>query len=242
MTSNTPLLFAGAILCAATGALAAHLLGPREPSTPAYASGAPALEPSADPLVDLGAEETATRELDRRLGALELAQHASSRADLGSAEDDTVGADRIAELEQRLAALEERLAAGGAARALPLAVNEEMKLQVAEALEEVRMDEAVEKITDRQEREAEALEQRLDKYQAALGLSEGQVSDLRGMFEERQRRERELVQLWRDGADDETMTTEKESLRADLSNQLGEVLSPQQVEEFYELQRGGGGK
>lgn len=239
MNQNTTLtIFAVAVLSAATGAAAARLFAPPSAATPAETD---ALELDVDPFAELGEMRGATDDLERRLGALELAAHSGARTAAGPEDAVDAGA-RLADLEARVAALTEQLANSGAPRGLPSATSEEMKLQVADALEEVRMDETVAKLTGRQEREAEQLDVRLEKYQAALGLSEGQVSDLRGMFGDRQRRERELVQLWRDGATEEAMSVEKQSLQDDMVNELGQVLSPQQYEDFFELQRAERGK
>jgi len=115
----------------------------------------------------------------------------------------------------------------------------EFQQEIATALNQIRHQEAVDKVRHRQEsRLAELDETLLPKVEEWLQLTPSQTYEMRTALLNQFERENELVRRWEAGEDDEVLGEQKASDRETLRVELSRFLSPQQLETY--LSRGGG--
>jgi len=227
-----------AVLGAASGGVTAALL--IGSSSPEGDSGAAA----AVPEVDAGAEALAlveelrkeNRELRDRLAIVEVRQQPAQRDPAG---DFVLEEDFLAFSDE----VREWMSGGsGAARSQPEGVvAPELKNQVADALQTLRKEEQVAKVKKTLDKEAANIEQRVTKMSEWLELDTYQQDDVRVILADKERRDRELVQMWEDGVDDEVLGETKRTNGQELFASLQRVLTPQQYETFT-ARYGAGGK
>ena len=103
------------------------------------------------------------------------------------------------------------------------------------ALEAARRREATRKFEAKAEGRAQALDERVAKFEAALGLDASQASALRAAFENQQARNTELVRMWNEGATD--LGQVKQDNQQAFLDELGGFLDEEQRQAVV---RGGG--
>jgi hypothetical protein len=113
----------------------------------------------------------------------------------------------------------------------------EFKTQVAQALTAIRKDE----VQQAQKKVAGNLDERIARLTERLGLSVYQASEMRTVLATRDERERAVIQMWQDGADNEVLGDAKRSNAQEFQTVLQRVLTPQQLQTFRE-NPGRGGK
>lgn len=171
--------------------------------------------------------------------------------------------DRVKELEFKMAAVgnkrepvgevltraevEEMLAdlTGGSSKLAPVkAVTEhaDFEEKVAEVLENRQRAEADAKLQQYQESRAAKLDTRIADLTTKLDLNSRQSEDLRVAFEQRQARETEMYQQWRDGAADEVVGELKRTNQEVFRTSLQGILTPTQLETFDQTEGRRGGK
>ena len=236
MKSTSPIpVFIGIVLGAVTAAATTTLLlrpvsSERENVSEAL-SPVPGVQPTtADPaLVQLEALRNENQDLWERLVALEARQTSTTRTPV----DPGVSAEEFEEFKKNvLVSL--------AQRGDPDAGPHEMKSWVADALEAVREEEAVERRQRNEELTARKQEGRLMALRDKLGLSDYQVDEVRTAFVAQEERNQELVRVWREGTTDDATLGETKRANADAHQaDLERVLSPEQLATYRELRATG---
>lgn len=174
-----------------------------------------------------------TERLVRALEALQLEGQAL-RARIEALEQRPEPAARLA-LEPAAAPTTSAPGATDPAAAVPLALlSTELPETVRATLEEIRAEERAAEQVEREAREAARREERLARLQEQLGLSNGQVSDLRTwMIEARTARE-ELERQREQGGDREALRTARAELRTRDEASLQRILTPAQFQAWQE--------
>jgi hypothetical protein len=228
-SSSVVAVVVAAVLGAASGGVTASLLvGSRASDTE---SGAAAAIPRADAgvealaLVDELREEN--RDLSDRVAMLELRQQPAQRDPAG---------DFV--LEQDFLAFSDEVRAwmagtAGSSEGRPqVPIAPELKSQVATVLQDIRKEEQVAKVRKNLDREAADIDQRVAKVSEWLELDTYQEDQVRVILADKQRRDRELVQMWEDGVDDEVMGEAKRTNAEELLASFQRILTPGQYETF----------
>jgi hypothetical protein len=179
---------------------------------------APAGTEALDQVRELREENRALRE---RLEALELRPAVPVRQPaLGFAKQEDFDALRDE--------LREWMAKGGPAP------DEESELRdlVGTALSSIRKEEAIANLRKAQEKKTAKLEERVTNLSAWLTLDEYQANEVRAILTDKDARDQELIRLWEEGTDDETLGEIKRTNNEALWVATERVLNPQQFETF----------
>ena len=143
------------------------------------------------------------------------------------------------ELFARLDALD----AGGAAVEAHPEADDPLKARVADVLQEVRKEEAVEGVRKYHDYRRERLEAHLETYQEWLGLDSYQVDEMRVALSTHYDREDEQMRRWEEGESDEALGQLKAIDGALFYEDLEAFLGPEQLETFWgTIVEGRGGK
>lgn len=213
------------VIAAVTGSASAWLaIGLRASEAPRRATESAQSSVAATP--------AESEHLVRALEALQLEGQAL-RARIEALEQRPEPAARLA-LEPAATPTTSSAGASGSAAAVPLALSSELPETVRAALEDIRAEERAAEEAEREAREAARREERLARLQEELGLSNGQVSDLRTwMIEARAARE-ELERQREAGGDRQTFRTARAELRTRDEASLQRILSPAQYQAWQE--------
>ncbi|MDF1838411.1 MAG: hypothetical protein P1V35_11110 [Planctomycetota bacterium] len=111
--------------------------------------------------------------------------------------------------------------------------------QLGTALDEIRKAEAVGRVEALQEKRAATLEPVLAKMQARMGLTQPQVTQLRGALESKMAMDSERTRRWQEGEDSAVLGQFKADNRTAHQEELARILTPSQ---FDQLQQGRAGK
>ena len=175
--------------------------------------------PEVDLLAHLEALAEGNQELRDRLSALELIPAAPARTPAaGYVTDEEFQAFR----EEVLAALD-ALAPGGAAK--PAKLDE----QVADALGEIRRQEAYAQAYANHEKSTSSVDGRVQGWSRWLGLDDVQQGQLNDLINERDEREREYLHAWKEGADEAALEEMRSSMHRDHFQSVRQILTPDQA-------------
>jgi hypothetical protein len=237
-SSSVVAVVVAAVLGAASGGVTATLLVRSGP--PDAESGGAAAPPRAD----AGAEALAlvrelgeeNRDLRDRVAMLELRQQPAQRDPAG---DFVLEQDFLAFSDEVRAWMAGTAGSGEDRPQVPIAP--ELKSQVAAALQDIRKEEQVAKVRKNLDREAADIDQRVAKVSEWLELDTYQEDQVRVILADKARRDRELVQMWEDGVDDEVLGEAKRTNARELLASFQRILTPGQYETF-EARFGGAAK
>ncbi|MHC5063551.1 MAG: hypothetical protein ACYTG5_06215 [Planctomycetota bacterium] len=112
--------------------------------------------------------------------------------------------------------------------------SKEFKSRVADLMESIRKEEAVEKFKEMQAKDSERLEERVQQWDEWLGFNEYQRSEFRLLLSTRDMQDAEVLRLWSEGADDETIGQAKRSNEEQYQTAISALLTPQQLATFRE--------
>ena len=135
----------------------------------------------------------------------------------------------------------EALAGRGAMAAKFESESEAFKDQVATTLNEIRKDEAVLEVRAKQERQIERLDASMPKIENWLALTPDQSTRMRSALLAKYDRDAELTRRWENGEDSEILGEIKRTNRETHLTELGQILTPSQLE-TYSSRGGGRGK
>jgi len=243
-TSET--LLASFVVSAVAGGVTALLVGSMRGGEPRAERTAPVETPAAG-AIDASADDAA---IARRLDDLRI--------------ENAALAERLRQLEARLAEgaarqpVEEPSAAPeggmlvardetGAVKGDAVVVTPAFVESVNQALSEIRAREEVEELARRKELQAARIEQRVTELQEKLGLSRGQVADVRtALLTQDEKREALFTSLRDTDADRRTVYESMRSIRDETNVALERSLTPEQFQmyresEEAEFRRFGGG-
>ncbi|MEM6672883.1 MAG: hypothetical protein AAF726_08555 [Planctomycetota bacterium] len=210
------------------GALAVTLVGPKPsaPAAPAATTVAPT-SVKAPPAVDAALAKRFD-DLEARLELVEARAFAPGR----QAGDAVTRAD--------LDALRDELMAG-ASDTLPAAIRDR---ELDESIEAVVIDlqkrQAVERFEQGLEKERGTVDDRVAKYGDWLNLDAGQRDRMREILVDRGERDAEIVRLWAQGTDDETLGQMKVDNEVQIQSQIESILGPDQLDRYRSRNSGGG--
>ena len=163
-------------------------------------------------------------DLSQRVGSIELTPAPVLR-ELATEPGASIPAEQ---LEQAVAALLTKQAGG----------NVGVQDMVAETLGQIRAQEEVDRDIARDQRRVDQLQNRIDDLTEKLALYPDQASKMLGIFTDENVKRDELRDAMRNGtADMESWRT----LRDETNAAIGEVLTPEQLEQYNETNRGFGG-
>lgn len=108
----------------------------------------------------------------------------------------------------------------------------ELKTQVAEALKDVQKDRAVASVSAAAEKRSALLEQRVAAWTETLQLDPVQAANLRTVLASRDARDREVLRLWQEGADDRVLGETKQAFAQEFETAIASILTPAQAETF----------
>jgi hypothetical protein len=171
--------------------------------------------------IDAVVEEN--RRLRDRISMLEARPMETQRAPIT---EDFVTRAELEALRQELLA---QAADSGAQSADPL----RWKAQVAEALTQVRKDEAVQSTRNFQEKRLARLDDDLLIVQAKLQLEPSQTSALRPVLQAAYDREAEVRRLWESGVDPQMLADRKAGDLEMFRTDIGRVLTPTQLDTYW---------
>ncbi len=221
------------LVALAAGAAMTMLL---DPAPPKWTSASEAASPRTDlelvARVDALVEEN--RELRERLATIEL-RPATASTKRAPIEGFVSQLEFEAFREEVLAALEDRTLPAGE-------VDTGLKARIADALTTIRKEETAEKIRGYQEKRAQRLEDDLVRMEKWLELAPHQVDGMRTVLLTQYQREEEQMRLWEEGQDPELVGERKREDGERFNADLQLVLTPEQLETFWDAISGRGGK
>jgi hypothetical protein len=214
-----------------TWLVAAHDTPPPPPSA-APSTGEPAAAPTdaGTTAYELERLRSALQSFAERLRELELRRPEPS---LREPVLDAVSAADFVALQQEVRALlhPERAATSPAP---------ELKTQVAAALKDVQKEQAVARVRTATEQRSAKLEERLATWTESLQLDPGQAANLRTVLATKDARDRELITLWQNGADDRVLGETKQAYGQEFETAVASILTPTQRETLRAQSASGG--
>ncbi|QDU66734.1 hypothetical protein Pla86_18090 [Planctomycetes bacterium Pla86] len=167
------------------------------------------------------------RDLRERLDALELRPVSSARVAVSP--DAASSEDLDALRAELLAALTERDAGTTDGAADPARFRE----RVAAAIEELEHEEGVEKWLSRLAAERSTIETVMPRLAEDLGITSDQAERLASVLHAKVAREEDQARLWRDRVDKEVLADRARADKETFVDELGQVLTPDQVERYF---------
>ncbi|MEZ5989054.1 MAG: hypothetical protein R3F30_08015 [Planctomycetota bacterium] len=218
------LILAGVVVSAATAWTTVLLIGPdRGRVVGSGGDGAdqrgsvdgPPVDPVVSPGADLGPELDLLRQdlAELRL-RIERLEGRTQRLPISVPPGDTVGGPRTA-------------APGAASPEVT-----ELRAQVAEALEDIRKQEAVQKVQADLSRRSAQIDERLAGMTKWLGLDGVQAARLRAILVTKDEQDRQLVKQWEDGVDPQVLGETKRTNHETWLISIEQLLTPDQLETF----------
>ena len=232
-TAPIAVLVAAVLLGSASAGVTTYLLlvpgsaSSREVAAPVL--GTPGAGSDAELLERIEALAEENRALRRRVETLELRPALVPRAPVEGFVS-----------EEAFEAFRKEFRASLAGRNGPSSEPEELKGQVADALIEIRREEAVSAVRDYQEKRAARLEEDLTRLSDWLALEAYQVDEMRALLLAQYEREEEQRRLWEAGIDRESLAETKRSDGERFRSDLERTLTPEQLEPFWTKISGGG--
>lgn len=203
----------------------------REPEAPRLARS----DADVTTAVDVEAVTARLDVLAERIEALELRPREERREPVS-------GFVTPEELEERLAALTKSASPRKKEAPELTPENEDFRKSVEGALADIRRTERIEQVRGYQEKRSERLETDIAYLSEKLELNGYQAEELRTVLSDQYEREAELTAMWVDGVDDEVLGQRKQEDGERFTEDLGEVLTPDQVSRFWEVVGEGRGK
>jgi len=236
LRSSSPLLLlVQVVLAAVAGALAAgFLVMTLAERAPAEREPAPERQVSNDAPPDAWMQSTLeqlrdeNRALRARLTALEQRPAPAAREPAG----DFVSRAAFTAFEQEVRAW--MVTEPAIAAPLDLSEAPELHDEVAAALKTIRKDEAVEKAMKANDAQTEKLEERVGKVAEWLTLNTYQSDEVREILRAKDAREREIIESWKRGDDDEALARLKHENAVTLFGEFERVLGPDQLAKLEE--------
>lgn len=222
--TNSPLpLVAGLLGAGILGGLTATFFAPAPVEVPTSTG---AIAPAAAQVTpeQLSQVLESIDHLSKRIGTLEL-MPASTRREVASEPGLTLP---IEELEQAIAAVLTKQAGGTSG----------VQNIVAESLGQIRAQEEVDRDIARDQRRVDQLQKRVDDLTEKLALYPDQASKMLGIFTDENAKRDELRDAMRNGTGD---MDSWRTLRDDTKTAIGEVLTPEQLDQYNESNQGFGG-
>lgn len=118
--------------------------------------------------------------------------------------------------------------------------SKEFKTKVANLMESIRKQEAVEEIKAMQANDAERLEDRVKQWDEWLGFNEYQRGEFRLLLSTRDMHNVEILRMWSEGADDQAIGEAKRDNEARHQAAVAALLTPQQLQVYQEKYASGG--
>ncbi len=162
------------------------------------------------------------QELRGRIAGLELRPLPEARAPVG---DFVSRGEFEAFQEEMRAGLAQPLASSPS----PSPPLPDLKVQVADALQEVRKEENIQRAKQAREKRAAMLEERLARIGEWLGLTDYQANEMRTILQARDRHERELIGMWEAGGDPEILGQMKRTYYGEYQTSVERLLTPEQL-------------
>jgi hypothetical protein len=230
-------LITGAVAGAVAATVTVLVLGsdPAAPATPTAAS----LQPSAVRPVEpgnaeaLAAVRTELAMLGERVKGLETRpaparQVVEAPSEVAQA---ALDAEAVVQMRELVAALDDPNAA------VPAGLTESMR----QVYDNIRAEEREERDRERAEFQERQMNERMERYTAALGLDKYQASEMRVILTGEQTRRDEMFASARETGEWMTVRDTMRTLRDETQAALGNLLSPTQLAQYDEMDGGGRG-